>query len=94
MLLSDRRLLKAEGVVLDQLITRALRLARAADRADFATTYLAAVPQGPAAGQVWADLDQLSVSELWQLARSGNAALPDIEGRAAGQLRQLAMEHA
>jgi hypothetical protein len=88
----EARLAQLENTVLNLGIARALTAARAGARELFAAVFLSKLPPGPVPGTVWADLDLLTIQELWANARASDPDLPDIEGMTPIQLRRLAME--
>jgi hypothetical protein len=88
----DTRLSQIEDQLLDLLTAKAIQLARTVARSLFTTTLWAALPDAPRPGCKWMNLDLLSTSELWLLARWDNPRLPDIEQMSPGQLRAYVMQ--
>ena len=85
------RLQRIERVIADVQFERALAYAHTQPQESFAQALLSQLGN-PHERTVALDLTALTVAELWLLARSGDATLPDISTMTAGQLREYVMQ--
>jgi hypothetical protein len=84
-----KRLTAIETLVVDLSSDAAIGKARSVPREAFAETLLDNLPS-PRPGTVALDLDQLTTSELWELARMDNPCWPELSALPIAQVQRLA----